>query len=98
MQRAALTLACVAGALSALPPAASSSSSSPLASSSSSAAADAAPAAASLPARHLGRVLPGPPRDFFPGVHDVGFILPFGGAPGATRCPGNCDEDGARDV
>jgi len=32
------------------------------------------------------------PAFFLPGVHDVGFIMPFGG------CPGDCDELGARDV
>ena len=42
--------------------------------------------------------LPGPPRSYLPGVHDVGFVLPFGGAPGAAPCPGDCDILGARDV
>ena len=42
--------------------------------------------------------LPPPPRDFLPGVHDVGFVMPFGGAPGAAPCPGDCDALGARDV
>ena len=42
--------------------------------------------------------LPGPPPAFFPGVHDAGFIIPFGGAAGGARCPGDCDALGARDV
>jgi hypothetical protein len=42
--------------------------------------------------------LPPPPRSFLPGVHDVGFVMRFGGAAGGAPCPGDCDALGARDV
>ena len=56
----------------------------------------AAPLALLLAAAAL--ALPGPPPDFLPGVHDAGFVLPFGGAAGGAPCPGDCDYLGARDV
>jgi hypothetical protein len=39
-----------------------------------------------------------PPPSFFSGVHDEGFVMLFGGAPGGVPCPGDCDYLGARDV
>jgi hypothetical protein len=43
---------------------------------------------------------PPPPSSppYFAGVRDTGIVMPFGGAPGGARCPGDCDALGARDT
>ena len=54
--------------------------------------------AAAAAALASARFWPPPPPAFLPGVHDVGFVMPFGGAPGGAPCPGDCDALGARDT